>query len=302
MKKFFLIYLFCNFGGIDFSVQAVGHSFKTLCAECRAPLGDDFISLYKPDGKIDRLICKKCSRMMKAKKETISASSPSPSAFSLGSDTVFDSPLSSISPLSPTSSISMSSLVECFSPFFVKHKSTSVPAAFFVDEKKAIELAECIVDQKIKKGMRPEGDFFESYGEPTSFDQALGLKIRMFEKLYEASKMSEDDLYICQYHRVEKYADVFDSQGNRQSLTIDAPFFFKRGGVLVFKGDNALQVKDLKNNRSYMFPPETVSMSLLKAKCQDYGFEKVEPLTSYQEADFAYQARIKELPQPSFAK
>ena len=150
--------------------------------------------------------------------------------------------------------------------------------------------------------MKLEANFFESYGEPTSFDQALGLKIRMFEKLYEASKMSEEDLYICQYHRVEKYADVFDSQGNRQSLTIDVPFFFKRGGVLVFKGDNALQVKDLKNNRSYMFPPETVSMSVLKTKCQDYGFEKVEPLTSYQEADFAYQARIKELPQPSFAK
>ena len=123
MKNLFCVYLLaCSFVGMNFFVQATKGQQSSFCSKCGTSIRADFVSIYKPNGQIDRLVCKKCSRMMKAKNDTTS-SSPSASLFSLGSDNVFDSPLSPISPLSPTSSLSMSSLAECFSPFFVNYKS-----------------------------------------------------------------------------------------------------------------------------------------------------------------------------------
>ncbi len=296
MKKLFLLYLMGSGFIITSSlVMADERDRASFCNECGTPIRVDLISIYKPNGEFDRLLCKKCLKRMKGKKNAPS-SSPSPSPFALGSDSVFDSPISTPSP-SPVRVQKLSFAMATLP------RSVSAPATLFIDERKAAGLAEFIVEQRLKRGIGSGKDFFESYGEPTTFNEALSLKIRLFEKLYEASKMPEDEKYKYTLHEVKKSADVIDPQGEEHFFTVDgsSPFFWKRGGFFVFKRAHSLEVKDLSKGCSYSFPEDTLSLVVLKEKCQDYGFEKVVPLSSYQEADLAYQAAIDRLPSPKFA-
>lgn len=178
-----------------------------------------------------------------------------------------------------------------------------MPVTFLVDEKKAIELAEFIVKQRLKKGVGSGENFLISYGEPATSDEALTLKARLFETLFEASKMPEDERYSYTLHEIKKYAEVVDPHGNEHLFTINGnmPLLWKRGGFSVLRSTGCLEVRDLIKNRSYSFPVDAVSLGLLKEKCQDYGFEKVVPLTSYEEADLMYQAALGRLASPKFA-
>lgn len=243
----------------------------SFCDACGIPINVDFISIYKPNGEVDRLFCKNCLKLrMKGKKDTVS-SSASPSSFSLGVE-------------------SDSSIVG------------TLPSrdSFFIDEKKVAELVEASIEKRLKD-LDSEKNFLEFHGQPKTFDEALRLKIYFFTKLYEASKMPEDKKYAYTLHEAKKIADVVDPQGNEYFYSIDTiPFFWKRGGVFVFKASDSLEIKDLVNDCSYSFHPDTLSVAVLNQKCQDYGFEKVTPLTSYQEADLSYQAMLGRLPSPKF--
>ena len=308
MKKLFLLYLMsCSFGATSSLLVADGAQHASFCDSCGAPIRVDFISIYKSNGEGERLLCKKCLKRMRGRKGGSSSPSSSSSSLFIGSDNVFDSP-----PPGPQGQILASGssafpLLTPSSPFAVVGalpRSISVPATFFIDEKRAAELAEFTVEQRLKAGIDSGTGFLVSYGEPTTFDEALSLKIRLFEKLYEASKMPEDEKYKYTLHEVKKCADVIDPQGNEHFFTVDGsfPFFWKRGGVFVFKRAHSLEVQDLTRDCSYSFPDDTLSLAVLKAKCQDYGFEKVGPLTPYQEASSAHQAAIDRLPSPDFSK
>ena len=302
MKNFLLLYLISS-GLIMTShrVMADERERTSFCDECGTLVRVDLISIYKPNGEFDRLLCKKCLKRMKGRKDGTASSPVFFSPFSLGFDSVFDSPLCTPS---PSSSVEAPiSPITPLSPEVSLPRSASVPATFFIDERKAAELAEFIVEQRLKRGTDLGKDFLESYGQPTTFNEALSLKIRIFEKLYEASKMPEDEKYKYTLHEVKKSADVIDPQGNEHFYTVDGtlPFLWKRGGFFVFKRAHSLEVKDLANDRFYSFPEDTLSLAVLKEKCQDYGFEKITPLSPYQEADLAYQAAIDRLPSPKFS-
>jgi hypothetical protein len=291
MKKLVLVcVLNFSFGVIPSLIRADDRERVFLCEGCGAPVRTEDRVKYKSKGDVDPLLCKKCLQKIKKGKKERTSSSVSPSSFSIGSDSVFDSPSSSAS-MSPVSPSSLALAVG---------RGSSVPATFVVDEKRAAQLAEFIVEQRLKKGMRGGENFLESYGEPATFDEALSLKIRMFERLYEASKMPEGETYTCTLHEVKKCAEVVDPQGNEHFLEVDdtLPFLWKRGGVFVVKRLRSIEVKDLVKDCSCSFPADTVSLAALKEKCQEYGFDKVEPLTCCQEADLAYQAMLARLPSP----
>ncbi len=298
MKKILLLCVMSSgFGLIDFVARANDvREQVTFCAECGAPVRG-FTLLDKLNGEY-RLFCKKCLKI-RGKSSQFSSLSLSPSSFSVGSDNVFDSPLvsPSLSPITPPSPSPLA-VIE------VQKRSTSAPITFFVGDKKIAELAEFIVKQKFKKKNPLEKNVFESYGYPKTFNEALSLKIHLFERLYEASMDPEDVDYRCIFHQDQRCADVVDPQGNEHFYTVDGahPILFKRGGVFVFTMADSLEIKDLKEDCSYSFPGDTLPLSILKQKCHEYGFEKVEPLAAYQEVELAYQRKLQELPSPDFTK
>jgi hypothetical protein len=288
----------------SFSVRTAEQERSTFCDECGTPLFIDSLSLSKLQKEGKRLLCKKCSKKTKGKKDRVSSSPTSSSVFSLGSDSVFDSSREG----SPVSLLERGEV----------RRSTSAPITFLVDEAQAAQVAEFIVEEKLKKKAAQaaefraeekqgkwaveEDSFVEAYGEPTTFNVAMSLKIRALETLCEASKKPEGLSYKCTLHHVRKYAEVVDPQGNEQTLVVDgdSPFLFKRGGVMVFSGSGALHIKDLEKGCSSSFPRDTLSPAFVKQKCEEYGFEKVKPLDSYQEADIAFQRRLAQLPSPTF--
>ena len=300
IKSFLLLCVMSSgFGLIDFLLMANDvREQATFCAECGSPVRVSFASLYKSNGTY-RLLCKKCLKKIRGKNSQTSSLSLSPSPSLVGFDMVFDSPLSSasLSPITPLPA----------SPVVVRgatKRSASVPITFFIDDKKTAELAEFIVQQRLKKKIPLEKNVLESYGYPKNFDEALSLKIHLFERLYEASIEPEEVHYRCTLHHTKRCADIVDPQGNEHFYTVDGayPVLFKRGSVFVFTGADSLEIKDLKEDRSYSFPVDTLPLSVLRRKCQDYGFEKVEPLSAYQEAELIYQRRMQELPSPDFTK
>lgn len=311
MKKIIFVGLLGLVGVVTFSLGwAEEQERRSFCDECGSVISLDFLSLYKPRKEGSRLLCKKCSKKGKGRKDGASSSpSPSPSPFALGSDSVFDSPLSSAS-MSPITPLPRSLAVG---------RSASVPLTFVVDENRVVRLAEFIVEEKLRKKAAQQAEFMEqekvgkwmiaeesyveSYGEPRTFNEAMSVKICALEKLYEASKKPVGSKYTCVFHKLKKYAEVVDPHGSEQTLIVDgdAPFLFKRGGVMVFKGSGALHVKDLETDCSSSFPSDTLSTDFLQQKCEEYGFEKVIPLAPDQEAVLALQRRVEQLPSPHFS-
>lgn len=290
------------------SAQAAKNTQVAFCECCGTAVVSDFLSIYSLGSRGSRLLCKKCKRMRgrKEAQPTFSESPFSPAASS-EPNSVFGSPVPP-SPVSPLMAEYYAAIVKTRKKLKPSRSSSaSSPDVHDINMDEAEVVARFLVEKRKQKGLCPkfsQDHVYETSGAPEHGEDSFLNVVELLECLFEKPFPQPEKTYKPNFYEAEKYVDIADPQGNEHRIVMDTdirvPFLWQSGGTFVYPNSTGITVRDFEKDRVDCFVFPVIPYEILKAKCPDLGFDKVEPLPSSVVAERAFQRHIATLPSPDF--